>query len=149
MLFRRFCGALYCLRLTIFLREGERGLFKAAEELKPYRKGRTKHLRSVWNNGLFEWRKSKRRGLVGQSLIVLSIAAIVGYFYFAEQVKEKENEALEGLASLVERTETGIIPYYVEAIQEVEKLVAEANAKGEDGDFIYGHNIEHYLWVYR
>lgn len=130
---------------AIFLREGERGLFKTAEELKPYKKGKTKHLRSVWNNSLFEWRKSRRRGLVGQSLLVLSIAAIVGYFYFAEQVKEKENEALEGLASIVEETEneTGLIAYYMEAIEEVKKQVAEANARGEDGDFIYGHNIEY------
>ncbi|WP_262175563.1 ABC transporter permease [Saccharococcus sp. Marseille-Q5394] len=127
------------------LREGERGLFKAAEELKPYRKGRTKQLRSVWTNGLFEWRKSRRRGLVGQSLIVLSIAVIVGYFYFAEQVKEKENEALGGLTSLVEETETRFIPSYLETIEEMEKLVAEANANGEDGDFIYGHNIATYL----
>ncbi|MCM3638681.1 ABC transporter permease [Sporosarcina luteola] len=127
------------------LREGERGLFKTTDKLKPYRKGRTKQLRSVWNNGLFEWRKSRRRGLVGQSLIVLSIAVIVGYFYFAEQVREKENESLGGLTSLVERTESEIIPYYKEAIQAFEKLVAESNAKGEDGDFIYGQNIDTYL----
>lgn len=135
------------LILTGRLREGERGLFKAAEELKPYRKGRTKHLRSIWNNGLFEWRKSRRRGLVRQSLIVLSIAVIVGYFSFAEQVREKENVALEGLESIVEETEmeTGIVAYYLETIEEMEELVAEANANGEDGDFIYGHNIATYL----
>ena len=109
------------------------------------------HLRSVWNNSLFEWRKSKRRGLVGQSLIVLFIAAIVGYFYFAEQVKEKEAEALEGLASIVEESEneTGLIGYFIEAIEEVKKQVAEANARGEDGDFIYGHNIEYIQGIYR
>ncbi|MFC5601786.1 ABC transporter permease subunit [Sporosarcina koreensis] len=131
---------------TIFLREGERGLFKAAEELKPYHKGKMTHLRSVWNNSLFEWRKSKRRGLVGQSLIVLFIAAIVGYFYFAEQAKEKETEALARLASIVEdaENETGLIGYFMEAIEEMEKQVAEANARGEDGDFIYGHNIEYF-----
>lgn len=134
------------LAATIFLREGERGLFKSAEELKPYHKGKMTHLRSIWNNSLFEWRKSKRRGLVGQSLIVLFIAAIVGYFYFAEQVKEKETEALERLASIVEdaENETGLIGYFMEAIKEMEKQVAEANARGEDGDFIYGHNIEYF-----
>ncbi|WP_432362547.1 ABC transporter permease subunit [Sporosarcina sp. UB5] len=126
---------------TLFLREGERGLFKTSEELKPYRKGETKHLRAVWNNGLFEWRKTRRRGLVGQSLIVLSIAAVVGYFYVAAQVKEKEKEALEGLASIVEKTETETIPYYLEFIQEMEERIAKANAKGEDGEFIYGDNI--------
>lgn len=133
------------LAATIFLREGERGLFKAAEELRPYHKGKMRHLRSVWNNSLFEWRKSKRRGLVGQSLIVLFIAATVGYFYFAEQVKEKEAEALEWLASIVEdaENETGLIGYFIESIEEVKKQVAEANARGEDGDFIYGHNIEY------
>ncbi|WP_252504857.1 ABC transporter permease subunit [Sporosarcina sp. Marseille-Q4943] len=131
---------------TIFLREGERGLFKAAEELKPYHKGKMTHLRSVLNNSLFEWRKSKRRGLVRQSLIVLFIAAIVGYFYFAEQAKEKETEALERLASIVEdaENETGLISYFMEAIEEMEKQVAEANARGEDGDFIFGHNIEYF-----
>lgn len=129
---------------TGLLREGERGLFKADEELKPYRKGRIKHLGSIWNNGLFEWRKSRRRGLVGQSLIVLSIAVIVGYFFFTDQVREKENESLGGLTSLVERTESETIPYYEDAIQAFEKLVAESNAKGEDGDFIYGHNIDTY-----
>lgn len=140
-----FLWSTILLVVTIFLREGERGLFKSAEELKPYHKGKMTHLRSVWNNSLFEWRKSKRRGLIGQSLIVLSIAVIVGYFYFAEQVKEKENEALEGLASIVEEAEndTGLIAYYLETIEEMEKLIAEANARGEDGDFIYGHNIEY------
>jgi ABC-type transport system involved in multi-copper enzyme maturation permease subunit len=139
-----FLWSVALLAATIFLREGERGLFKTSEELKPYHKGKMKHLRSVWNNSLFEWRKSRRRGLVRQSLIVLFIAAIVAYFYFAEQVRENENEALEGIASIVEETknETGIVAYYLEAIEEIEKQVAEANARGEDGDFIYGHNIE-------
>ncbi|WHT48813.1 ABC transporter permease subunit [Sporosarcina thermotolerans] len=141
-----FLWSVLLLTTTIFLREGERGLFKSAEELKPYHKGKMTHLRSVWNNSLFEWRKSKRRGLVGQSLIVLFIVAIVGYFYFAEQAKEKETEALERLASIVEdaENETGLIGYFMEAIEEMEKQVAEANARGEDGDFIYGHNIEHF-----
>ncbi|WP_060203614.1 ABC transporter permease subunit [Sporosarcina koreensis] len=140
-----FLWSVLLLAATIFLREGERGLFKSAEELKPYYKGKMTHLRPVWNNSLFEWRKSKRRGLVGQSLIVLFIAAIVGYFYFAEQAKEKETEALERLASIVEdaENETGLIGYFMEAIEEMEKQVAEANARGEDGDFIYGHNIEY------
>lgn len=140
-----FLWSVLLLAATIFLREGERGLFKAAEELKPYHKGKMTHLRSVWNNSLFEWRKSKRRGLVGQSLIVFFIAAFVGYFYFAEQAKEKETEALEGLASIVDdaENETGLIGYFMEAIEEMEKQVAEANARGEDGDSIYGHNIEY------
>lgn len=140
-----FLWSVLLLAATIFLREGERGLFKSAEELKPYYKGKMTHLRPVWNNSLFEWRKSKRRGLVGQSLIVLFIAAIVGYFYFAEQAKEKETEAFERLASIVEdaENETGLIGYFMEAIEEMEKQVAEANARGEDGDFIYGHNIEY------
>ena len=140
-----FLWCILLLAVAILLREGERGLFKSAQELKPYHKGKMTHLQSIWNNSLFEWRKTKRRGLVGQSLIVLSIAVIVGYFYFAEQVKEKENEALEGLASIVEEAEndTGLIAYYLESIEEMEKLIAEANARGEDGDFIYGHNIEY------
>ena len=141
-----FLWSVAVLAATIFLREGERGLFKTTEELKPYKKGKTKRLRTVWNNSLFEWRKSRRRGLVGQSLVVLSIAVIVGYFYFADQVKQKENEALEGLASIVEemKKETGIVAYYMETIEEMEKLIEEANANGEDGEFIYGHNIERF-----
>ncbi|MFS0689456.1 ABC transporter permease subunit [Sporosarcina sp. 179-K 8C2 HS] len=140
-----FLWSVLLLAATIFLREGERGLFKSAEELKPYYKGKMTHLLPVWNNSLFEWRKSKRRGLVGQSLIVLFIVAIVGYFYFAEQAKEKETEALERLASTVEdaENETGLIGYFMETIEEMEKLIAEANARGEDGDLMYGHNIEH------
>ena len=126
---------------SVLLREGERGIFKAAEELKPYRKGQTKRLQSVWNNGLFEWRKSRRRGLIGQTFVVLSVAAIVGYLFFAEQVKEQESIELNGLASLVERTETEIIPFYESSIRELEEMIAEANANGENGDFIYGHNI--------
>ncbi|MCM3710630.1 ABC transporter permease subunit [Sporosarcina luteola] len=129
---------------SVLLREGERGIFKAAEELKPYRKGQTTRLQSVWNNGLFEWRKSRRRGLIEQTFVVLSVAAFVGYLFFAEQVKEQESMALNGLASLVERTETEIIPFYESRIQELEDKVAEANANGEDGDFIYGHNIPTY-----
>ena len=133
------------MAVAIFLREGERGSSKAAEELKPYHKGKMTHLRSVWNTSLFEWRKSKRRGIVKQSMIVLPIAALVGYFYFAEQVKEKEAETLEGLATLVEDSEngTGFIGYLNESIEEMKKLIADANARGEDGDAIYGHNIEY------
>lgn len=140
-----FLWCILLLAVAFLLREGERGLFKSAEELKPYHKGKMTHLQSIWNNSLFEWRKTKRRGLVGQSLVVLSIAVIVGYFYFAEQVKEKETEALEGLASIIEETEneTGLIAYYLETIEEMEKLIEEANANGEDGEFMYGHNIEH------
>lgn len=132
------------LAITIFLSEGNRGLSKTTVELKPYDKGNTNARRSVGNNGLFEWRKSRRRGLVRQSLIVISLAVVIGYFFFAEQVKLKENEALEGLASFVEETDagTGIIAYYMETIEEMEKLVVEANANGEDGEFIYGHTIE-------
>src|SRR5690606_28605532 len=67
-------------------------------------------------------------------------------FYFSEQAKEKETATLERLASTVEDAEngTGLIGYFMEAIKETEKQVAEANARGEDGDFIYGHNIEYF-----
>lgn len=133
------------LTATILLREGERGLFKTAEVIKPHRKGRTNHLRSVWYNSLFEWRKSKRRGLVRQSLIVLSIAVVIGYFFFAEQVKEKESEEVDWLADSVERTEKEIIPFYMEIIQENEEKIIQANENGEDGESIYGHNIDRFI----
>ena len=79
-------------------------------------------------------------------MIVLSIAALVGYFYFSEQVKEKEAETLQGMATLVEDSEngTGFIGSLNESIEEMKKLIADANARGEDGDFIYGHNIEYF-----
>lgn len=130
--------------ITLLLREGDGGLHKAAVENKPYGKGEMNKLHSVWNSGLFEWRKSRRKGLVGQAVIVLSIAVVVGYFLFAEQVKQKENEALDGLASFVEETEagSGLIAYFMESVESIEKQIAEANANGEDGEFIYGHNID-------
>ncbi|MCG7343486.1 ABC transporter permease [Sporosarcina sp. ACRSL] len=139
-----FLWSVVLLAATILLREGGRGLFKSAEELKPFRKGRPKHFRALWNTSLFEWRKSRRRGLVGQSLIVLSIAVVVGYFIFAEQVKVKEKEAIERITLFIEQTETEIIPFYMKTIEELEKMIEAANEKGEDGEFIYGHNIETY-----
>ncbi|MCG3087609.1 ABC transporter permease [Sporosarcina cyprini] len=132
------------ISIAIFLREGTRGLFKAAEELKPFRKGRPHHLLSALTMSAFEWRKSKRRGLLGQIMVVLAIAVVAGYVFLAEQVKEKESETISKIANTPLQTENELIPFFEERIRETEKSIEEANQNGENGELIYGHNIDLY-----
>ncbi|QTD40018.1 ABC transporter permease subunit [Sporosarcina sp. Te-1] len=130
--------------IAVFLREGTRGLFSASEEQKPFRKGRPHHLLSALTISAFEWRKSKRKGLLGQIMVVLAIAVVAGYVFLAEQVKEKESETIGKIANEPIYAENELIPYYEESIRETEESIQEANRNGENGEFIYGHNIDYY-----
>ncbi|MBB4824643.1 ABC-type transport system involved in multi-copper enzyme maturation permease subunit [Sporosarcina luteola] len=138
---------LWCILLitiAVFLREGMKGLFKAAEEKKPFRKGRPHRLLSVLAIGVFEWRKSKRRGLLGQVMAVVAMAIIAGYVFLAEQVKEKESEAIGALKEKPDSIENYTIPSIEDDIRNIEESIEEANRNGENGESIYGHLIDVY-----
>jgi len=132
------------LLLAMWLREGDRGLSKSASELKPFYEGQVRHLRPFRMITLFEWRKSKRQGLLSQCLLVLLIAVVGGYFFLAHQVKEKESAALDVLAATTTRADQENIPYFEGKIREFQELIKKANEKGDDGEAIYAHNIPLY-----
>ncbi len=126
---------------AVWLREGNRGLSRAAQDVKPYHQGKVRHAGRIVTSLLFEWRKVRRQGLLVQCLLVLLAGAAVGYFLLAHQSEEKESRALEELAGTKASTETEIVPYFEEEIRRYEELIEQANEKGEDGEANYAHNI--------
>ena len=77
--------------LAVFLPEKELSLFGSADLKKPFRNGKTKsHLRTLWNLIVFEWRKTRRNGLLKQLYCLLILMVIIGYFVIAEQAHQKE-----------------------------------------------------------
>ena len=84
--------SLLVLAAAIALPEGEKGLFGASDVKKPFDDGKTRHVREVRNSALFEWRKLKRQGSLKQSIIILGLFAVIGYFLLGQISQKKEAE---------------------------------------------------------
>ena len=84
--------SLLILTTAIALPEGEKGLLGASDMKKPFDDGRIRHARMVRNSTLFEWRKLKRQGSLKQSIIILGLFAVIGYFLLGQISQQKEVE---------------------------------------------------------
>ena len=111
------CWSMLLLVVAIVIPEGERGLFGASDMKKPFDKGKTRHIRSVWNSALFEWRKLKRQGLLRQSTIVLGLFVVIGFFLLGQVSQKKEAEYIRAL-------DERIVNYRDRAIPDAEDRVA-------------------------
>ena len=120
------------LAVAIVMPEGERGLFGASDMKKPFGNGRTRHVRAIWNSALFEWRKLKRQGLLRQSIIVLGLFAVIGYFLLGQVSQKKEAEYVEGLDESIAMYQN-IVQHSEQELASIDKDRAEAEESGDEG----------------
>ncbi|MBP3040475.1 ABC transporter permease [Bacillaceae bacterium Marseille-Q3522] len=103
-------GFLFVL-LAVCLPEKETELFSSADRKKPFRGGHTqKHSSAFWSIFVFEWRKDKRKGLLKQLYVLLSVMIVIGYIFISQQAQQKEETYMEGLKQRVQVTENIVIP---------------------------------------
>ena len=111
--------------LAVFLPEKELTLFGSAELKKPFKGGKTKQPRPLWNVIVFEWRKARRNGLLKQLYVILTLAVILGYFTIAEQTHQKEIVYMDTLHESKELYEKVWIP-------DLERMVASGDEFGKE-----------------
>ncbi|MCG7343485.1 ABC transporter permease subunit [Sporosarcina sp. ACRSL] len=135
------CWTLLLLAAAIVMPEEERGLFGASDMKKPFDKGRTRHVLEAWNSALFEWRKLKRQGLFRQSIIVLGLFAVIGYFLLGQISLKKEAEYIEGLDESIALYKDIVIPDYERQLDTLDIEKAEAEKSGDEAMIMYYEDV--------
>lgn len=135
------CWSGLLLLLAILIPEGEKGLFGESAQKKPYDKGRTRHVRIVFNSAIFEWRKLKRRGLLKQSFIVLGLFAIIGYFLLGQISNAKEIDYIDLLnGEIVFYTDT-LIPLAEKDLASIDEEKKAAEESGDESLITYYNDV--------
>ena len=115
--------------LAVFLPEKELTLFGSAELKKPFKEGKTKQHRPLWNVIVFEWRKARRNGLLKQLYIILILAVILGYFAIAERAHQRETAYMDKLQERIEFYEKDLIPNFEQMLELGDEFSKEYNEK--------------------
>ncbi|WP_262175567.1 hypothetical protein [Saccharococcus sp. Marseille-Q5394] len=134
------CWCLLLLTVAIVLPEGERGLFGATDMKKPFGDGNTRHIRGIWNSALFEWRKLERQGLLRQSIIVLGLFAVIGYFLLGQVSQKKEAEYVEGLDESIAMYRS-IVQHSEEGLASLDEDRKAAEESGDEGWIRYYNDV--------
>ena len=121
------CWSMLLLVVAIVIPEGERGLFGASDLKKPFDKGETRHIQKVWNSALFEWRKLMRHGQLRQSVIVLGLFIVIGFFLLGQISQKKEAEYIRAL-------DEKITLYRDLGVPEAEDMVASSKEKLKESE---------------
>ncbi|MCM3710629.1 ABC transporter permease subunit [Sporosarcina luteola] len=134
------CWSLLLLTVGILMPEGERGLFGATDMKKPFGDGKTRHVLTIWNSARFEWRKLKRQGLLRQSIIVLGLFAVIGYFLLGQVSHKKEAEYVEGLDESIAMYRS-IVQHSEEELASLDEDRKAAEESGDEGWIRYYNDV--------
>ncbi|MBB4824645.1 ABC-type transport system involved in multi-copper enzyme maturation permease subunit [Sporosarcina luteola] len=130
------------LTVALALPEDEKGLLGASDVKKPFDDGRTRRVRVVRNSTLFEWRKLKRQGFLGQSIIILALFAIIGYFLLGQISQKKEAEYIAAVEESLALYGDVMIPDHEKQLDTLEEKKAEAEKSGDEEMMKYYEEVE-------
>ncbi|WHT48807.1 hypothetical protein QNH10_03465 [Sporosarcina thermotolerans] len=124
--------SLLILTAAFALPEGEKGLFGASDVKKPFDDGKTRRVQAIRNSALFEWRKLKRQGSLKQSIIILGLFAIIGYFLLGQISQKKEAEYIAAVEESLAQYRDMIIPDHERQLDTLDEKKAEAEKSGDE-----------------
>lgn len=133
---------LVILTAAFALPEGEKGLLSVSDVKKPFDDGRTRHGLTVRNSMLFEWRKLKRQGSLKQSIIILGLFAVIGYFFLGQISQKKEVEFIAAVDEDLAFQRDVIIPDYKRQLDKLDEKKAEAEKSGDEEMIKYYGEVE-------
>ncbi|MFI8494031.1 ABC transporter permease [Peribacillus butanolivorans] len=108
--------------ISIIFSEKHTGLFNFSGHKKPFRNGQTKsNVQSIRTISVFEFRKTRRRGLLKQVNLLFSFLIILGYFFLAGETEDKEKEYVKRVHDDAQQVEMLLLPTVKESIATLEK----------------------------
>lgn len=126
------CWSFVLVGLSVAIPEREKGLLGTTELKNPFNKGKTQSFWDVCNSARFEWRKLKRQGKLKQSLIVLGLFVVIGYFLIGQISKQKEGEVISGIDQSIELFRDTMIPEVENRIASIDENRKKAEESGDE-----------------